>query len=363
MGKRESRQINIGNVPVGGGAPVSIQSMTNTDTRDATATIHQISELALAGAEIVRIGVQDMDAVAALPEIISGSAVPLVADIHFDYKLGLASIKAGIHALRINPGNIGGDDKVKQIAEAAGEAGIPIRIGVNSGSLPQKIFGEKLKITSSLDDALFETMVASGLEECERLERFGFRDIKVSLKAPAVPVTVAAYRKFAAVTDYPLHLGITEAGTLYRGTIKSAIGIGALLLDGIGDSIRVSLTADPVEEVKVGIAILESSGARPPKYEIISCPTCTRTSINLFALVSKVEILIDEIETSGLEIPVRKIAVMGCAVNGPGEARHADVGIAGAKDGQAVVFKRGEVMGVYPEEESLEVMRQILLSW
>lgn len=357
---RNSRQIKIGNVAVGGGAPVSIQSMTNTKTSDAPATLAQIAELAENGCEIIRVAVPDAAAVAALPEILDGSPLPVIADIHFDYKLALQSIDAGVHAIRINPGNIGGEDRVAQVAERAGQAGIPIRVGANSGSLPAGMLEAKLKSGIAPDEALAQSLMESALQQCRMLEKYGFKDIKVSLKASDVPVTVKAFRRFAAETDYPLHIGVTEAGTLKRGTIKSAIGIGALLLDGIGDTMRVSLTAPPLEEVKVGKIILECAGLRPALPEIVSCPTCGRTEIDLIALVDKVEELIASLKAGKHELNIRKIAVMGCVVNGPGEARDADIGIAGGK-GRIMLFKKGEIVGTYPESEGFERLKAEIL--
>ncbi len=347
-------------MPVGGGSPVTVQSMANTDTRDARGTLRQIRELAKAGCDIIRVAVPDSIAAGKLPEIINGSPIPVVADIHFDYRLALMAIEAGVHAIRINPGNIGDEKKVRAVAEAAGEKDIPIRVGANSGSLPREFMMKFKPGMPRLDEALSDALVKSALEECRILEKYGFRKIKVSLKASDVPATVMAYRKFSEESDYPLHLGITEAGTLARGTVKSAVGIGALLLDGIGDTIRVSLTADPVEEVKTGIMILESAGARRACPEIVSCPTCGRTEINLIGLAGKIESEIERIRKSGKKIRLRKIAVMGCAVNGPGEARDADIGIAGGKKGKAVVFRKGKPAGVFTEAKALEILRKEL---
>lgn len=358
--KRKTRKINIGNLPVGGGAPVSVQSMTNTDTRNAEATIAQIKELSMAGCEIARVAVPDRKAADKLVEIISGSPIPVIADIHFDHRLALFAIEAGIHGIRINPGNIGDAKKVREVAEAAGEKNIPIRVGANAGSLPKGILGTIGGKSGDREGRLADALVKSALGECRLLEKYGFRNIKVSLKASSVPATVLAYRKFAELTDYPLHLGITEAGTLLRGTVKSSVGIGALLLGGIGDTIRVSLTADPVEEVKVGIMILESAGLRKAEPEIVSCPSCGRTEINLFGLVAKIESEIERIKASGRRIKIAKIAVMGCVVNGPGEAKDADLGIAGSKNGMAAVFKKGKMKGLFPEDEALKIFRDEL---
>jgi (E)-4-hydroxy-3-methylbut-2-enyl-diphosphate synthase len=357
---RKTRKIHIGTLSVGGGSPVTVQSMTNTDTRNAGATVVQINELWKAGCEIVRVAVPDRTAAEKLNVIIAESPIPVIADIHFDHRLALMAIKAGIHGIRINPGNIGDAKKVRSVAEAAGEKNIPIRVGANSGSLPKSIIGKMNLKSGDRDETLADALVESALNECRLLEKYGFKNIKVSLKASSVPATVKAYRKFADLADYPLHLGITEAGTLLRGTIKSSIGIGTLLLEGIGDTIRVSLTADPVEEVKMGIMILESAGLRRAKPEIVSCPTCGRTEINLFGLVEKIESEIEKIKASGKRIKIRKIAVMGCAVNGPGEAKDADLGMAGSRNGMVAIFKKGKMKGVFPEDEALKIFREEL---
>ncbi len=345
--RSQTRQIRLKHLNIGGDAPVSIQSMTNTPTEDAAATLAQIRELANIGCEIIRVAVPTTAAVNALPEIIAGSPIPVIADIHFDYRLALGAIAAGIHAVRLNPGNIGDADRVRQVAEKAGEAGIPIRVGANSGSISEKY--RHLELADAL--------VASVLDECRQLETYGFRNIKVSLKASNVPATVAAYRKFAEVSDYPLHVGITEAGTPQRGIIKSSVGIGALLLAGLGNTIRVSLTASPLEEITPARLILEAAGLRQARPEIISCPTCGRTEIDLIALAEKVEALLAEIKSEGKNIDLDKIAVMGCVVNGPGEARDADLGIAGGR-GQVAIFVKGKIVGTFKEAEGFELLRQ-----
>lgn len=347
MKDRVSRKINVGSVFVGGGAPVSVQSMTNTDTRDASATLAQIGRLAAAGCEIVRCAVPDMAAAESLREIAEASALPVVADIHFDYRLALRSIQSGVAAVRINPGNIGSADGVAKVAEAAGEAGIPIRIGVNSGSIAPTL-RESLPPG---EDGLVEGLVQSALEQCRMLEEYGFRDIAVSLKASGVAATVKACRIFAGRTDYPLHLGVTEAGTRERGMIKSAAGIGSLLLDGIGDTIRVSLTADPDEEIYAALRILEAVGLRPAAPDIVSCPTCGRTEIDLIGLALTVERYIDECRASGRRFDLKKVAVMGCVVNGPGEAADADLGIAGGRE-KVAIFRRGRIVATLPEREA-----------
>jgi (E)-4-hydroxy-3-methylbut-2-enyl-diphosphate synthase len=357
-----TRQLTIRDIKVGGGAPVSVQSMTNTKTNDATSTLNQIRALSKAGCEVIRVAVPDSKSVEALPEIIASSPIPVIGDIHFNYRLALGAIKAGIHGIRINPGNIGDPEKVGMVAEAAGNAEIPIRVGSNSGSLPEDVMQEVVGLGLNSEDAAAEALVRSAQKQCEILEGYGFKEIKVSLKSSDVRVMINANRKFAAKYDYPLHLGVTEAGTLSRGTIKSSIGIGTLLQEGIGDTIRVSLTADPLEEVKAGIMILESLGLRKSYPEIVSCPTCGRTEIDLMGLAEKVEKTVEELKASGIKIKASKIAVMGCVVNGPGEARDADLGIAGSKGGQAAVFKNGKSLGMFPEEEAFEVLIRELKS-
>ena len=322
--------------------------MTNTDTRDATATLTQIRELAEAGCDIVRVAVPDEAAVEALAGILAESPIPVIGDIHFDHRLALAAIAVGVHGIRINPGNIGSPQRVAKIARAAAAAGTVVRVGVNAGSLAP---AGRRKHGGATPAALVE----SAIRHCTLMEDAGCSSLKVSLKASEVAVTVAACRRFAAETDYPLHLGVTEAGTLLAGTVKSAVGIGALLLDGIGDTIRVSLTAPPVEEVRVGIRILEATGHRKASPEIISCPTCGRTGIELMPIVQAVEDEIARIKGQGRRISLEKVAIMGCVVNGPGEAREADVGIAGGDDSGAL-FKHGRVVARLPEAELLPAL-------
>ena len=359
---RISKQIRVGNIPIGGGAPVVIQSMTNTDTRNAAATLAQIRELAAVGCEIVRVTVPDTAAAAALPEILAGSPIPVIADIHFDYRLALASIQAGIHGIRLNPGNIGSPDQVKAVAEAAGKAGIPIRVGANSGSLPKGLLESKLAAGIPHDEAMALSLTEAALAQVQCLEQYSFTNLKVSLKASSVPVTVRACRIFAERSDYPLHLGVTEAGTAFRGAIKSAVGIGALLLDGIGDTIRVSLSAPPVKEIYAALAILESIGLREAAPELVSCPTCGRTNWNLIDMAARVERFIAEVKSSGKKIGLRKVAVMGCAVNGPGEAADADIGIAGGnRRNELLVFKNGKPFKLLPEEEAFAFLQQEIL--
>ncbi|NOY75655.1 MAG: flavodoxin-dependent (E)-4-hydroxy-3-methylbut-2-enyl-diphosphate synthase [Kiritimatiellaeota bacterium] len=345
-----TRRSLIGNVPVGGGAPVSVQSMTNTHTDDPAATLAQLRRLAAAGCDVARLAVPDTKALAALPDIIKESPIPLVADIHFDHRLALGAISAGIQAVRINPGNIDSEKKIEEVAKAAGEADVPIRVGANSGSLPANL----AKKARASNEAMAIALVEAAEKQCALFERFGFKNLKVSLKSSRVPAMILANRIFSEKHDHPLHLGVTEAGTIKRGIIKSAIGIGALLADDIGDTIRVSLTADPVEEVTAGIAILESLGLRTPNPEIISCPTCGRTEIDLMELAERLEREIERMKERGEKVAAAKIAVMGCVVNGPGEAADADIGIAGSKNGKATLFKHGETIGVFPQEEAFQ---------
>ena len=348
MKRRLTRSFSIGNVAVGGSAPVSVQSMVNTDTSDVEATTRQIGELARCGCDLIRIAVPDQPAVKALPQILGNSPLPVIADIHFDYRLALHAIEAGVHGIRINPGTIGATSRVLEVASAASANGVPIRVGVNAGSLESGLHEHGRR-------GLPEALAESALRHCELLERAGCHKLKVSLKASDVPATVAAYRIFAEKTDYPLHLGVTEAGALERGTIKSAVAIGCLLLEGIGDTLRVSLTAPPAEEVRVAIRILQAVGLREARPDVVSCPTCGRTKIELLPIVEAVEDEIRRIEADGGRIGLRKIAIMGCEVNGPGEARGADVGIAGGK-GRGVLFKRGTVVKTLSEDKLLDAL-------
>lgn len=335
MERRKTRQIQVGKVKIGGDAPISVQSMTNTRTDDAAATLRQIGELAAAGCEIIRCAVPDMAAAEGLKRIVSESPIPVIADIHFDYKLALAAIDAGVDGLRLNPGNIGNNDRVAAVVDAAKKRNIPIRIGVNAGSLPKDLLEKYGHPTA-------EALVEAAWRHIHILEEMDYRNIKVSLKAHDVPLTVAAYRLLASQCDYPLHVGITEAGTINSGIIKSAVGIGTLLAEGIGDTIRVSLTGDPVREVKVAYDILKSLGLREYGPTLISCPTCGRTKINLEKLALEVERRLEKISE-----PIT-VAVMGCIVNGPGEAREADVGIAGGIN-EGLIFKKGVVLKKVPE--------------
>jgi (E)-4-hydroxy-3-methylbut-2-enyl-diphosphate synthase len=319
--------------------------MTNTPTADCVATLAQIRELAANGCDVIRVAVPDQPSVESLRHLVRESPVPVIADIHFDYRLALASLAAGAHGIRINPGNLGGADRIRAVATAARDARVAVRIGVNAGSLNEQ------QLAAGGGDR-GTAMVAAALAFCQAFEAAGCTALKVSLKASDVPTTVAAYRLFAAQADYPLHVGVTEAGTPAAGIVKSAVGIGSLLLDGIGDTIRVSLTAPPVEEVKAGIRILEAVGLREAAPEIVSCPTCGRTRIALQPLVEAVEDEIRRLKAAGHTIKLRKIALMGCVVNGPGEARDADLGIAGG-DGKGALFRHGQVVRTVPEGELL----------
>lgn len=340
--RKMTKQIKIGSVPVGGGSPVVVQSMTNTDTRDVKATLNQIGQLAKAGCEIVRLAVPDMDAAHALKQIKAGADLPLVADIHFDYRLAMAALESGVDGLRLNPGNIRDAGHIRQIASKALLLEVPIRVGVNSGSVPEDILKKYGRATP-------EALVESALRETAILEDAGFEMIKVSLKSSNVLDTVAAYRLMSEKSDYPLHLGVTEAGTHVAGTVKSSLGIGMLLAEGIGDTLRVSLTSDPVDEIPVAYEILRALDIRHRGPEIISCPTCGRCEIDLFGLVKQVEEKLGDIEE-----PI-KVAVMGCVVNGPGEARSAQIGVAGGR-GQGILFKDGKQIAKVPENELADLL-------
>lgn len=340
--KRQTKQIHVGNVAVGGGAPCAVQSMCSTDTRDVAATLGQIRALASAGCEIVRCAVPDMAAAEALGEIKGQSPIPVIADIHFDYRLALRVLEGGIDGLRLNPGNIGERWKVEEVVKAARERLVPIRIGVNAGSLEKELLEKYGHPTAA-------AMVESALGHVRILEDIGYDQIKISLKASDVMKTVEAYRLLARKVDCPLHIGITEAGTIFSGTIKSSVGLGILLADGIGDTMRVSLTGDPVDEVRVGFEILKALGLRQRGVNFVSCPTCGRCQINLIGVAQEVENRLAAIET-----PLT-VAVMGCVVNGPGEAREADVGIAGGR-GEGLLFRHGEIVRKVPESEMADAL-------
>lgn len=346
MHRKKTRVIKVGNILIGGDNPISVQSMTNTQTIDIKSTVKQIKELEGAGCDIIRSAISSIDDAKAIKEIKRQISIPMIADIQYDYKLALESIKYGIDGLRINPGNIGSLDKVKEVVKACKDNNLSIRIGVNSGSI-KKEFLEKYNGVNE------DSMVFSALEQIRLLESLDFFDIKISLKASNVPLTIKAYEKMSKVCDYPLHLGVTEAGTPWRGTIKSSVGIGSLLAMGIGDTIRISLTGDPVEEVRVGREILKSLGFIKQGLELISCPTCGRTNIDLIKLAVEAEKMLEGIDKH------IKVAIMGCAVNGPGEAREADIGIAGG-NGEGLIFIKGQVVKRVKEEELLqELLKEI----
>jgi len=340
--RRTTRQIRVGKVAIGGDAPVSVQSMCNTDTRDAAATLEQVRALAVAGCEIVRCAVPDQQAAGALTKIVAESPIPVIADIHFDHRLALTSLDAGVHGLRLNPGNIGGRDKVEEVVRACRERRVPIRIGVNGGSLEKELLEKYGHPTP-------EAMVESALGHIRILEDLDYDQIKVSLKASDIHRTVEAYRLLAAEVDYPLHIGITEAGTTWSGTVKSSVGLGVMLYDGLGDTLRVSLTGDPVEEVRVGFEVLKGLGLRERGPVFVSCPTCGRCQVNLIEVAEEVER-----QLQNLSEPIT-VAVMGCVVNGPGEAREADIGIAGGK-GQGLLFRKGEVVRKVPEDQMVSAL-------
>ncbi len=340
--RKKTHQIHVGNVKVGGFAPVSVQSMTNTLTQDVTATVAQIKRLEKAGCEIIRVAVPDQEAASAIALIKKEISIPLIADIHFDYRLAVASATKGADALRINPGNIGGKKKVKEVVNCANDHNIPIRVGVNAGSLEKDILERHKGVTP-------EAMVESAMGNINLLLSLNFDKIKISIKASDVPRTIEAYRLLSSKTDFPLHVGVTEAGGQYPGAVKSSIGIGMLLSEGIGDTIRVSLTRDPVEEIRVGYEILKALNIRQHGPDIISCPTCGRCNIDLFDIAEKVE---DALMYKPVPI---KIAIMGCVVNGPGEAKEADIGIAGG-NGTGILFKKGKVVRKFPQDKLVEVL-------
>ncbi|NLC66331.1 MAG: flavodoxin-dependent (E)-4-hydroxy-3-methylbut-2-enyl-diphosphate synthase [Clostridium sp.] len=342
MIRKETRKIKVKDIYIGGDSPVSIQSMTNTDTRDAEKTIEQIRALMVAGVDIIRVAVPDMEAAEALKEITKAIPIPVVADIHFDYKLALKAIDNGISKLRINPGNIGGKEKIDILVQKCIEKDIPIRIGINSGSLEEDIFIKYKKVTP-------EALVESAMRNVRLLEKSDFHNIIISIKSSDVLVMMESYRLLAKKVDYPLHLGVTEAGTPYRGTIKSSIGIGGLLSEGLGDTIRVSLTGDPIEEVRVAREILKATGHKKDGIEFVSCPTCGRTEINLIKIANEVEQALEGCKKN------IKVAVMGCVVNGPGEAREADIGVAGGK-GSGVIFKKGKIIRKVKEDEIVKAL-------
>lgn len=349
MTREHTRKIHIGDKVIGGGSPILIQSMTNTRTEDVKSTVEQIHRLEKAGCEIIRCTVPTMEAARAIREIKKQISIPLVADIHFDYKMAVAAIENGADKIRINPGNIGGEDKVAAVVNAARERNIPIRVGVNSGSLEKELVEKYHGVTAM-------GIVESALHKVHMIERLGYENMVISIKSSDVLMCVEAHELLAKQTDYPLHVGITESGTIISGNIKSSIGLGLILHQGIGDTIRVSLTGDPVEEIKSAKLILRTLGLRKGGIEVVSCPTCGRTKIDLIGLANQVENMVAEFP---LDI---KVAVMGCAVNGPGEAREADIGIAGGI-GEGLLIKKGEIIKKVPEEQLLSVLREELENW
>ena len=349
MYRDHTKEVQIGNVTIGGGNPIRIQSMTNTKTEDVEATVAQILALEKAGCEIIRCAVPNMDAAKAIGEIKKQIHIPLVADIHFDYKLAIAAIENGVDKIRINPGNIGDEQRVRAVVEKAKEYGVPIRVGVNSGSLEKHLVEKYYGVTA-------EGLVESALDKIQLIEEMGYNNLVVSIKSSDVMMCVKAHELIAKKCPYPLHVGITEAGTLLAGNIKSSVGLGLILGQGIGDTIRVSLTGSPLEEIKTAKIILKTLGLRTGGIEVVSCPTCGRTQIDLIGLANQVEEMVADIP---LDI---KVAVMGCVVNGPGEAKEADIGIAGGK-GEGLLIKKGEIVKKVKEEELLETLRQELLHW
>jgi (E)-4-hydroxy-3-methylbut-2-enyl-diphosphate synthase len=350
-----TRRLALGGLAIGGGAPVSVQTMTKTDTRDVAATVAQIREAAAAGADIVRLAVPDAAAADALREIRRQAVVPLVADIHFDFRLALAAVAAGADGLRINPGNIGGADRVRAVADACRPRRLPIRIGVNAGSLDRAILARHGAATA-------EALVESALEHVALLEAAGFEEIKISVKAADVPRTIAAYRLLAQRTRYPLHLGVTEAGTFLAGTVRSCAALGVLLAEGLGDTLRVSLTAPPVEEVRVGVELLRAFGLRAPGAAVTSCPTCGRTQVDVGAVAAEIERRLEAHYRAHPEAPRPRVAVMGCVVNGPGEAREADIALAGGR-GTFALFVRGRQTAVLPASEAVEKVVALATEW
>ncbi len=341
--RRKTRKIFIGDVPIGGDSPITVQSMTNTDTRDIEATLAQILELEQAGCELIRVAVLDLEAAAAIRDIRSKISIPLIADIHFDYRLAVAAMENGAQAIRINPGNLGGPEKLGKVVDAAKMHAVPIRVGVNSGSIEKDLLAKYGYPTPEKPTALIE----SALRNVQLLEELGFYELKISIKSSDTLTTINGYRQLSKKTDYPLHIGVTEAGGLIAGTVKSSVALGLLLFEGIGDTFRISLTRPPIEEVRVGFELLRSLKIRERGPELISCPTCGRCGIDLFHLAERVEKFMQSMES-----PL-KVAVMGCVVNGPGEAREADIGVAGG-DGVGIIFKKGKLYKKVPETELLD---------
>lgn len=349
MHRENTKVIQIGNRKIGGGNPIAIQSMTNTKTEDVEATVAQIEELTKAGCEIIRCAVPTMEAAKALGEIKKRISIPLVADIHFDYRLAIAAMEHGADKIRINPGNIGSKENIKAVVEKAKEKNIPIRVGVNSGSLEKEYLEKYGKVTA-------QGIVESAMAKVKMIEEFDYHNLVISIKSSNVPMCIEAHQELAKATNYPIHIGITESGTLFSGTIKSSVGLGILLYQGIGDTMRVSLTGNPVEEIKAAKMMLKSLGLRKGGIEIVSCPTCGRTQIDLIGLANAVEEM-----TADFDLNI-KVAVMGCVVNGPGEAKEADIGVAGGK-GEGLIIKKGEIIRKVKEEELLHTLRYELENW
>ncbi len=347
--RKKTREISIGNVTIGGENPIAVQSMTNTKTEDVKATVDQIGRLVQAGCDIVRVAVPTMEAAEAVTEIKKQVQIPVVADIHFDYKLAIAAVKNGVDKIRINPGNIGSRERLQAVVDACREREIPIRVGVNSGSLEKQLIEKYGGVTP-------EGLVESALDKVRMIEEMGYENIVISIKSSDVLQCIRAHEQISSKTDYPLHVGITESGTVFSGGLKSAVGLGNILYQGIGDTIRVSLTGDPVEEIRAAGIILKSLGLKKGGISVVSCPTCGRTQIDLIGLATRVEEMVQDFD---LDI---KVAVMGCVVNGPGEAREADIGIAGGI-GEGLLIKKGEVIKKVPEDQLLEALRQELMNW
>lgn len=347
--RKKTRQVYIGDTAIGGDAPITVQSMTNTDTRDVPATVAQINRLAEAGCELIRVAVPDMAAAEAIRAIRDQISIPLIADIHFDSRLAVAAVEHGAQAIRINPGNLGGEDKLARVVDAVRMHNAPIRVGVNSGSIEKELLKKYGYPTPENTRSLIE----SALNNVAALEKMGFMDIKISIKSSDTLTTIAGYRELSQRTDYPLHIGVTEAGGLIPGTVKSSVALGILLFDGIGDTFRISLTRDPIEEIRVGFELLRSLRIRERGPEMISCPSCGRTRIDLFAMAEEIELVLQTMQSN------LKVAVMGCIVNGPGEAKEADIGIAGGH-GTGIIFKKGALWKKLPEEELLPVFLEEL---
>ena len=361
MSRRQTRSVKAGSVGIGSAFPVTIQTMTNIPLGDVKGTLAQIERCGALGCDLIRAAVDDERAEKALPEVIRNSPLPLIADIQFHWESALAAIRSGIAGVRLNPGLIRDENKLRPIAELAKEYNTCIRVGANGGSVNPVELEETLKKFPTFEEAMADLLCRSALRQCEALESYGVRNIKVALKSSSIPVTLASYRKFASETDYPLHLGLTESGPPSRGIIKSAAVLSVLLMEGIGDTVRISLTADPEEEIIAAKGVLEACGVRKAAPELVSCPSCGRTEFDLFGLTEKVDQLLREIEKDGLEVDLKKVAVMGCPVNGPGEARDADLGIAGSRNGKVILFCSGVVRGTYDADEGFEIFKNELL--